>query len=101
MLVAAIFVESRRPILVVMGLALGSLAGLELSIREHFGGFRSHTTLLAGMAGVGTLAFLIYGVPDLLPPVARVAVAAAVAGLVAFLLARAFRKRSGRFVKLR
>jgi len=29
---------------------LGSLAGLELSIREHFAGYRSHTTLLAGVA---------------------------------------------------
>src|SRR3954453_7727512 len=29
------------------GLALGSLAGIELSIREHFAGFRSHTPLLA------------------------------------------------------
>jgi hypothetical protein len=101
MLIAAIFVESRRPVLIVTGLALGSLAGLELSIREHFGGYRSHTTLLAGMAGVATLAFLIYAVPDLLPPVARLAVAAAVGALVAFLLARAFRKRAGRYVKLR
>ena len=101
MLIAAIFVESRRPALVVTGLALGSLAGLELSIREHFSGFRSHTTLLAGAAGVATLAFLIYAVPDLLPPVARVVVAVAVAGLIAFALARAFRTRAGRYVKLR
>src|SRR5437660_3813372 len=28
------------------GLALASLAGLELAIREHFGGFRSHPSLL-------------------------------------------------------
>lgn len=28
--------------------ALGSLAGLELSIREHFAGYRSHSSLLAG-----------------------------------------------------
>src|SRR3954466_7861023 len=37
--------------MIVGGFALGSLAGLELSIREHFGGFRSHTTLLAPAAG--------------------------------------------------
>src|SRR3954462_3462227 len=43
------------------GRALGSLAGIELSIREHFGGFRSHTTLLAAVAGfiAGAIAFLI------------------------------------------
>ena len=34
-------------ILLTGALALGSLAGLELSIREHFAGYRSHTTLLA------------------------------------------------------
>ena len=56
MLVAGFFVEgSRGTALLVTGLALGSLAGLELSIREHFAGYRSHTTLLAGAAGVATL----------------------------------------------
>src|SRR5436305_13738996 len=39
-------------VMVVSALVLGSLAGLELSIREHLAGFRSHTTLLAGVAGV-------------------------------------------------
>src|SRR5919106_2217539 len=34
------------------GLALGTLAGLEVSIREHFAGFRSHTSLLAGFLAV-------------------------------------------------
>lgn len=38
----------------VIGLALGSLGGLELSIREHFAGYRSHTTLLAGVVFVLT-----------------------------------------------
>ena len=27
--------------------ALGSLAGLEISLREHLAGYRSHTTVLA------------------------------------------------------
>lgn len=36
-----------RPPMVIAGLAIGSLAGLELSVREHFGGFRSHSSLLA------------------------------------------------------
>lgn len=31
----------------VVGLLLGSAGGLELSIREHSAGYRSHTTLLA------------------------------------------------------
>ncbi len=39
----------------VIGLLLGSLGGLELSVREHFAGYRSHTTLLAGVVFVVTL----------------------------------------------
>ncbi|HEX8123631.1 MAG TPA: hypothetical protein VF549_20440 [Solirubrobacteraceae bacterium] len=34
------------------GLALVSLASLELAIREHFAGYRSHTALLAAGSGV-------------------------------------------------
>jgi peptidoglycan/LPS O-acetylase OafA/YrhL len=102
MLVAALIVDgTRSTALLVTGLALGSLAGLELSIREHFSGYRSHTALLAGAAGVAALAVLFYVVPGLLPPAARLAVGAAVTAAAAVALARAFRARSGRLVKLR
>jgi hypothetical protein len=102
MLVAGLFVSGQRgSLLLVIGLALGSLAGLELSIREHFGGFRSHTMMLAAAAGIATLALLFYALPDLLPPAGRVAVAVAVAALVGVLLTRAFRARSGRAFKFR
>ena len=37
-------------VMLAAALALGSLAGLEFTIREHFAGYRSHTTLLAGLA---------------------------------------------------
>ncbi len=46
----------------VAGLLLGSAGGLELSIREHFAGYRSHTTLLSGvvfMVVTGVSYFLI------------------------------------------
>jgi len=33
--------------LIAAGLTMASLAGLELSIREHFAGYRSHTSVLA------------------------------------------------------
>jgi uncharacterized BrkB/YihY/UPF0761 family membrane protein len=102
MLGAALFVDGQqRTVLFVTGLALGSLAGLELSIREHFGGYRSHTVLLAGAVGVAVLALLFYVVPELVPPVARVVIAAVVAAAAAYVFARAFRARSGRLVKLR
>jgi hypothetical protein len=92
---------SRGPVLLVTGLALGSLAGLELSIREHFAGYRSHTMLLAGAAGIAVLAFLFYAVPGAMAPGLRFAVAGAVAVAVGYVLARAFRARAGRMIKLR
>jgi hypothetical protein len=102
MLIAGLITSGPRgSTLLVVGLALGSLAGLELSVREHFAGFRSHTMLLAGAAGVATLALLFYAVPDLLPPVARVAVGIAVTVAAAIALTRVFRARSGRAFKLR
>jgi hypothetical protein len=47
--------SSRRGPMLLGGLALGSLAGLELSIREHFGGFRSHSSLLAGAVAAAAI----------------------------------------------
>ena len=77
MLVVGLFVGgSQGTVLLTTGLALGSLAGLELSVREHFAGYRSHTALLAAAAAVATLALLFYAAPDLLPPAGRLAVAA-------------------------
>jgi len=92
---------SRSPALLATGLALGSLAGLELSIREHFGGYRSHTLLLSGAIGVGVLAVLFYGFPDALSPAMRVVIAVGVAVAAGYVFARAFRARTGRMVKLR
>ena len=82
-------------VMIGTGLALGSLAGLELAIREHFAGYRSHTLLLAGMAAVVVLAALFFLGPSAVPPVARILVAAAVFALIAWGLVVAFRRRSG------
>src|SRR5215218_4416067 len=67
---------TRGGTMVFAGLALGSLAGLELAIREHFAGFRSHTTLLAGAVTVfvGTLVAVAVG-QILLPLLAAIGVA--------------------------
>jgi hypothetical protein len=43
------------------GLAVASLAGLELSLREHLAGFRSHTTLLSGVVAFAVVTALILG----------------------------------------
>jgi hypothetical protein len=39
-------------VMVGAAMVLGSLGGLEVSIREHFAGFKSHTTLLAASTAV-------------------------------------------------
>jgi hypothetical protein len=39
-------------VMVAAAMCLGSLGGLEVSIREHFAGYRSHTTLLAASCAV-------------------------------------------------
>ncbi|MBS1871244.1 MAG: hypothetical protein JSS99_16450 [Actinobacteria bacterium] len=71
---------------------LGSVAGLEVALREHLGGYRSHTLVLTGALTVATLALL------LLAGVARatvliVAPAMLVAGFVGF--RQLFKRRSG------
>jgi hypothetical protein len=102
MLVAGFAIQgSRGPLLVGIGLVLGSLAGLELAIREHFAGYRSHTVLLAGAAAIAVLAALFYLAPSGMSPGLRVGAAAAVFALVAWALVAAFRSRSGRAFKLR
>ncbi|MGZ5310852.1 MAG: hypothetical protein ACXWZW_01480 [Solirubrobacterales bacterium] len=81
------------PIMLGTGLVLGSLAGLELAVREHFAGYRSHSVLLAGAAGVATLAALLALTG--LHPAACAAAGAAVFAALVWALANAFRERSG------
>ena len=72
--------------------ALGSLAGLEVSIREHWAGYRSHTTVLAGSVGVAVLAIGFFT----RAPQAVFLVAGATAFASAFWLFRnVFRRRTG------
>ena len=85
----------RGQVMLTGALALGSLAGLELSIREHFAGFRSHTTLLAGVGGVATGMLTVFALGKdtgrvLFLPVGIVVFAAAF-----WVLRKAFKRRSG------
>jgi len=50
-----------NPVQLAIGVGLGMLGGLELSLREHFAGFRSHTTLLAGFVAVVAVGATFYG----------------------------------------
>ncbi len=76
-----------------IGVALACLGGLEVSVREHFAGYRSHTTLLAGFAFVVTTGIVYYAADQILAVALAVG---AVAFLIVFFLARrAFQRASG------
>jgi hypothetical protein len=88
------FVEGGQRGFVLLGcaMALGSLAGLEVSIREHFAGFRSHSSVLAGVVAVAAGAALWFAhVPQV--AILPIAVAIFAAGFFAF--REVFRRRSG------
>lgn len=50
---------ARSTALLVAGFGLVALAAIELAVREHLAGFRSHTTLLAGAAAMGVASPLV------------------------------------------
>jgi hypothetical protein len=84
-------------VMVVAAMCLGSLGGLEVSIREHFAGFRSHTTLLAASCAVGSMILI-----SVIAGKAGLAILALVVGVgvIVFVLAfyglrQAFVRRSG------
>src|SRR3954462_6662177 len=84
-------------VMVVAAMCLGSLGGLEVSIREHFAGFRSHTTLLAASCAGGSMILI-----SVIASKAGVAILALVVGigvlvfvLAFYVLRQAFVRRSG------
>ena len=82
----------RGRVALVLGMALCSLAGLDTAVREHFEGYRSHSSLLAGLLAVVTAAVLGFAQA----PWIVAAIAAAVVLVGAFVLfRRAFRRRAG------
>lgn len=81
------------PKLIGVGVVLGGLGGLEVSAREHFAGYRSHTTLLAGTAFVLTVGTFYYLVGLILA--ICLGIGAAVFLLAFYLLRRAFQRASG------
>jgi len=76
------------------GLLLGSLAGLEVSIREHFTGFRSHSSLLAGSLGILAITVIALAAGDVFVPL-LLAAGLAVFGIAFWSLREAFKRRSG------
>jgi len=53
-------IVGRNPTALGVGVVLAGLGGLEVAVREHFAGYRSHTTLLAGTVFVLVVGGLFY-----------------------------------------
>lgn len=89
----AVGVIGGNPTLIGVGVVCAGLGGLEVAIREHFAGFRSHTTLLAGAVFVIVTGLVFYLAGQILAVALAIG---AVAFAVAFYLARrAFQRASG------
>jgi hypothetical protein len=101
LLVAGFAVRGHRgTVMIGAGLVLGTLSGLELSIREHFTGYRSHTALLAGAMALAVLVGLTILVPSI-PVIVRMILALVAFAAAARFLVRVFQRRSGLSFKFR
>jgi len=86
------FDSDRGQLALVSGVLLASLGGLDTAVREHFNGYKSHSSVLAGLPGVIAAAALFFA----RAPWIVVAVGAAlVFGVALWGFRAAFRRRSG------
>jgi len=85
--------SDRGKLMLVLGMALGSLGGLDTALREHLAGYRSHTTVIASLPAV-TCAALLYFAGAPWPAV--VVAAVAVLGAVFWWMRRVFMRRASR-----
>jgi len=89
----AIGIFGSHETLIGVGVGLAAVGGMEVAIREHFAGYRSHTTLLAGFVFVVVTGVLFYAAGLVLAYALPIG---AVCFAVAFYLARrAFQRASG------
>jgi len=95
LLITGFFVsEQRGAVLIACGIALASLAGLELAVREHLAGFRSHSTVLAGALAVLALAAGYFLLPSSLLAL-NLLIGAIVFGIAFYAFRELFKRRSG------
>jgi len=86
------FDSERGQLALVCGVLLASLGGLDTALREHFNGFRSHSSVLAGLPAVLAAGVLFFA----RAPWIAVAAAAVLVFAAGFWVFRnAFRRRSG------
>lgn len=83
--------DGRRTAALAAGIALSSVAGLEVALREHLAGFRSHSSLLAGAPALA----LGVGAAFVLPYAVAVAISVVAFPIFFVALRRLFRRKAG------
>jgi lysylphosphatidylglycerol synthetase-like protein (DUF2156 family) len=89
----AIGIFGSHETMIGVGIGLAAVGGMEVAIREHFAGYRSHTSLLAGFVFVVVVGVLFYVAGMVLAyalPIGAVCFA-----VVFYLARRAFQRASG------
>lgn len=102
-IVGAVGLLTVTPRVMAVGVLLAGAAAGELAIREHFAGYRSHSSLLAGLTAVLTLTLLVLLLQRMVPGLTIVVPLVVAAGVFAgtfVLLRRAFRARAGVAVRV-
>jgi uncharacterized membrane protein YbaN (DUF454 family) len=84
------FDSDRGRAMLVSGMLLGSLGGLDTALREHFAGYRSHAMIIAGALAVGFAAALYFAGA---PWIAVTAGAVVVFAAGVWLLVRDYKRR--------
>jgi len=87
--------DSLGSAMILAGLGLAVLGGTELSIREHFAGYRSHSSLLAGVVTMIVVTFTFLIKPADWPFAVPFAVGVVVFGAGFYVFREAFKRRSG------
>ena len=80
--------------MIAAGLVIASLGGGELALREHMGGYRSHSSLLAGVAALVAVTVVALGLGPVKIWVLLV-LGAAVFGATFYAMRELFKRRSG------
>ena len=102
LLVVGLIIGGRQGGLAIgVGIGLAALGGLELAIREHFAGYRSHSSLLAGVPAIATMGILLYAGPDSIEPLVMVGAGVLVFGLCFVGFQQMFKRKAGVAVKIR
>jgi hypothetical protein len=86
-------VNNGDPTTIGDGVVHAGLGGLEVAVREHFAGYRSHTSLLAGAVFVVTTGAVFYLADQILA--VALAIGAVAFAITFYLARRAFQRASG------